>query len=68
MGEWAEYLKSGKFSVSASKTVQFSQGNLQYCASSRTWGTVTGGGRYAENSSVTLTATPTSGCCAGGYY
>lgn len=33
---------SGKFSVSASVQVQFSQGNLQYCASSQTW-------RFASN-------------------
>lgn len=33
---------SGKFSVSASVQVQFSQGNLQYCASSKTW-------RFASN-------------------
>lgn len=32
----------GKFSVSASKQVQFSQGNLQYQASTRTW-------RFAEH-------------------
>lgn len=34
-------LLSGKFSVSASKQVQFSQGNLQYQASTQTW-------RFAE--------------------
>lgn len=35
-------LLSGKFSVSASKQVQFSQGNLQYQASTQTW-------RFAEH-------------------
>lgn len=38
---------SGKFSVSASTQVQFSQGNLQYQASTKTW-------RFAENQYDTI--------------
>ena len=40
---------SGKFSVSAGKQVQFSQGNLQYQASTSTW-------RFAENQYDTIGA------------
>lgn len=40
--EMKEGLLRGKFSVSATKQVQFSQGNLQYQASSNTW-------RFATN-------------------
>ena len=40
--EWTNGVLPGKFSVSANKRVNFSQGNLQYKASTDTW-------RFAEN-------------------
>ncbi|MBQ3673214.1 MAG: hypothetical protein II928_01930, partial [Paludibacteraceae bacterium] len=40
--EWTNGILPGKFSVSANKQVNFSQGNLQYQASTETW-------QFAEN-------------------
>lgn len=55
--KWTNGILPGKFSVSADKQVQFSQGNLQYQASTETWQFAENQNDYIGDANVNISST-----------